>query len=244
MPGCSSRFARTVQAADIVVAGNSFLAEQAARWVASERIRVIPTCVDTARYPLAPHSSAATCQMVWIGSSSTLRGMAQVRPMLEQLGQQIPGLTLKIICDRSLLLQQLPVQFCPWSTETEAADLAGSDVGISWLPDDDWSRGKCGLKVLQYMAAGLPVVANPVGVQAELVQHEVTGFLVRTPQEWRQALARLAESPDLRRRLGARGREAAQTYFDVRRGAQAWLTSCLTDLPSLQQRKLTTWTNS
>jgi glycosyltransferase involved in cell wall biosynthesis len=218
------RFVRTVQTADLVVAGNAFLAEQAACWTSPQRIHVIPTCVDATRYPIARHAATAGCQMAWIGSSSTLRGMTNIRPMLEYLGREIPDLSLKIICDRTLELEQMPVKFCPWSTQTEGSDLAASDVGISWLPDDDWSRGKCGLKVLQYMAAGLPVVANPVGVQAEFVQHEVTGFLAKTPEEWRQALARLAKSPALRRQMGERGRAVVETYFDIRRGAEGWLS--------------------
>jgi glycosyltransferase involved in cell wall biosynthesis len=222
-PRLLRRFVRTMQAADFVVAGNTFLAQQAACWIDPRRIAVIPTCVDWARYPAARHVSTEACQMVWIGSSSTLRGMTHIRPMLEHLGRQIPGLSLKIICDRSLELEHMPVQFCPWSTQNEAADLAGSDVGISWLPDDDWSRGKCVLKVLQYMAAGLPVVANPVGAQATLVQHGVTGFLAQTPEEWHQALERLSQSPALRQRLGARGRQVVRTLYEVRQGADAWL---------------------
>ena len=102
--------------------------------------------------------------------------------------------------------------------------MAAADVGISWVPDDLWSRGKCGLKVLQYMAAGLPVVANPVGVQADLVRHGETGFLARTPAEWVEALRRLGADPELRCRLGAAGRRRVEAEFSVEAGAARWLT--------------------
>ena len=87
-------------------------------------------------------------------------------------------------------LQHLPVRSCPWSESSEAAAIATADIGIAWVPDDLWSRGKCGLKILQYMAAGLPVVANPVGVQAEMVQHGETGFLAETSDQWHEAISR------------------------------------------------------
>jgi glycosyltransferase involved in cell wall biosynthesis len=112
---------------------------------------------------------------------------------------------------------------CPWSERGEAADIAAADVGISWVPDDLWSRGKCGLKVLQYMAAGLPVVANPVGVQADLVRHGETGLLARTPAEWVEALRRLAGDPVLRRHMGEAGRRRVEAEFSVAAGATRWL---------------------
>src|SRR5207253_3934259 len=117
---------------------------------------------------------------------------------------------LKLICDRFLSLRHLPVVRCRWSQAGETAALADADIGISWVPDDLWSRGKCGLKVLQYMAAGLPVVANPVGVQAELVRHGENGFLARTPDEWAEAVGRLAHDPELRRRMGQAGRRLVE----------------------------------
>ena len=76
----------------------------------------------------------------------------------------------------------MKVVFRPWSRETETAELAEGDIGIAYMPDDSWSLGKCGLKVLQYMAAGLPVVANPVGVHREMIVHGETGFLADTPE--------------------------------------------------------------
>ena len=129
-----------------------------------------------------------------------------------------------MICDRFLSLQHLPVVRCLWSEAAAPAALADADIGISWLPDDLWSRGKCGLKVLQYMAAGLPVVANPVGLQAELVRHGETGFLAETPAQWRAAIERLTHDPALRRRLGCAGRQRVETMFSVAAGATCWLT--------------------
>lgn len=170
------RFAAIVRRADLVVAGNSFLAA-AALDAGAARAVVVPTCVDPQRYPCAVHErTGAGTQLVWIGSSSTLHGLEQVRPLLESVGLSLPGLYLKLICDRFLELNALAALPCPWSEATEASELAAADIGISWLPDDAWSRGKCGLKVLQYMAAGLPVVANPVGVQRELIRHGGNGL--------------------------------------------------------------------
>ncbi len=135
----------------------------------------------------------------------------------------MPGLRLKVICDRFLELKHLPVVRCPWAEETEAVELAAADVGISWVPDDQWSRGKCGLKVLQYMAAGLPVVANPVGVHVEMVRHGDNGFLAETPGQWAEAVARLAHDPALRRRMGRSGRRRVESDYSVPAGAARWL---------------------
>jgi glycosyltransferase involved in cell wall biosynthesis len=218
------RFAAVMNAADVVVAGNEFLRGQANRWCSSDRIVVIPTCVDPARYPLAEHvRSGAGVQLVWVGSASTLRGLEMIQPLLEQIGQQWPGLRLKLVCNRFLQLRHLPVLPCCWSEKTEAAQIAAADIGLSWVPDDDWSRGKCGLKVLQYMAAGLPVVANPVGVQADLVRHGETGFVAETPVQWLKAIGVLMHDPALRRRMGQAGRQRVEADFSLTRGAERWL---------------------
>jgi glycosyltransferase involved in cell wall biosynthesis len=219
------RFMATVETADAVVAGNDYLAGEATRWApGAGRVHVIPTCVEPAHYRPARHErSAAGVELVWVGSSSTLRGLEAVRPLLEEVGRGVPGARLKLVSDRFLRLTHLPVVECPWSQLGEAADIAAADVGISWVPDDQWSRGKCGLKVVQYMAAGLPVVANPVGVQADLVRHGETGLLARTPAEWVEALQLLAGDPGLRRRLGEAGRRRIEAEFSVASGAARWL---------------------
>lgn len=226
------RFAAVARAADAVVAGNAFLRDAAANHTDPARVHVVPTCVDPDRYPLASHNGAGV-ELVWVGSSSTLRGLESVRPMLEEMGRRVPGLRLKLVCDRFFTLDHLPVTPCSWSEAGEADAIAAADVGISWVPDDLWSRGKCGLKVLQYMAAGLPVVANPVGVQAEMVRHGETGFLATTADEWCHAVRRLACDPALRRRMGQAGRQRVEEEFSVRAGAARWLAL----LAALEQQK-------
>jgi glycosyltransferase involved in cell wall biosynthesis len=152
-----------------------------------------------------------------------LQGLEAIGPLLEELGRSVLGLRLKVICDRFPTFEHLPVVPCPWSAAGEARDLAAGDLGITWIPDDPWSRGKCGLKVLQYMAAGLPVIANPVGVHAEMVRHGETGFLACTVEQWREALTRLGSDPGLRARMGQRARRDLEVRYSVARGAGAWL---------------------
>ncbi len=221
--GRMHRFAATVRAADAVIAGNAFLAAHASRWAGSARVSVVPTCVDPARFPTPGPRSNDGVRLVWVGSSSTLRGLEAVRPMLEELGRRLPGVRLKIICDRFLRFDPLPVIACPWTAAGEASEIAAGDVGVSWVPDDDWSRGKCGLKVLQYMAAGLPVVANPVGVHTEMVRDGETGFLAATTEQWVEAVGRLAQNPELRRRMGRAGRQLLEAKYTASRGVVYWL---------------------
>jgi glycosyltransferase involved in cell wall biosynthesis len=218
------RFTSLAACADGFIAGNSFLAARLlAAGADANQVTVIPTCVDPAQYPVARHEQQGSgLQLVWVGSSSTLRGLETVRLLLEALGAAGHGWKLKLICDRFLDLRHLPVIECPWSEETEADEIASADIGISWLPDDAWSRGKCGLKVLQYMAAGLPVIGNPVGVQAEMIEHGVTGFLATRPGEWLAAVRRLADSPELRRQMGAAARQRVEERYSVQVGAEKW----------------------
>jgi len=218
------RFAGMVRCADAVIAGNAFLAEQAAGWTNTKRIHVIPTCVDPKRYPLAELvQKGSGLELVWVGSSSTLQGLQAIAPLLEEIGRSVPGVSLKLLCDRFLPLRQLPVRAVLWAEASETEEIARADIGISWLPDDLWSRGKCGLKVLQYLAAGLPVIANPIGVQVEMVKHGETGFLARTPAEWIEAVRRLAHDAELRRRMGRAGRRLVETRYSVAAGAASWV---------------------
>ncbi len=218
------RFAQTVRTVDTVVAGNDFLADAALRAGASvERVHVIPTCVDPGLYPSA--SREGQVELVWIGSSSTLQGLEQSRPIWELVAKAVPGLRLRVICDRFPQSFPLPIIPVPWDERTEAHEIATGHIGISWIPDDLWSRGKCGLKVLQYQAAGLPVVANPVGAHREMIRQGETGFLATTATEWAGAIARLVSDESLRLCLGGAARRQVEASYSVRAWADTFVTS-------------------
>jgi glycosyltransferase involved in cell wall biosynthesis len=223
----SRRFAQTVCTADTVVAGNDYLADCALRAGAKvERVHVIPTCVEPDLYPLAKHDADTNqIDLVWIGSASTLRGLKESWPIWERLGKALPGLRLRIICDQFPDPFPIPVVRVVWNEQTEARELAAGHIGVSWLPDDLWSRGKCGLKTLQYQAAGLPVVANPVGSHCEMVREGETGFLATTPDEWVAAITLLAQDSRLRRKMGQLARVRAQADYSIAAWADTFVAS-------------------
>ena len=218
------RFRAMLRACDLIVAGNEVLAEEARKHADPGRVVVIPTCVDVAKYPTA-RTLREGVQLVWTGSSSTLRGLEQFTPTLTAIGRAVPGTRLKLICDRFIGVPGLPVDATVWNEATEPAEIAAADVGIGWVPDDPWSRGKCGLKILQYQAAGLPVVANPVGVQGEFVRDGVTGTLATTTEDWVHAVRRLADDAALRTRLGGAARREVEARYSVEAGAARWVAA-------------------
>ncbi len=211
-------FWATLQAADAVVAGNPYLERRACSLVPRERVALIPTCVEPARYEPARHERrGGAARLVWIGQQSTLPSLDRLRPHLAAAAQRLPGLELRIISDMAPDLPGVKVVLRRWSSQTEAEELAQGDIGISFLPDDAWSQGKCGLRVLQFMAAGLPVVANPVGMNRRMVIPDGTGLLAETPAQWAAAIEQLAADPQRRSRLGAAGRRQVEQDYSVRR---------------------------
>ena len=222
-PKRAARFRAAVGACDLVIAGNDYLAAEARKFVPAERVRVIPTCVEVAKYPRASQVATDALRLVWVGSSSTLKGLERFAPTLSAIGRAVPGTRLKLVCDRFAEFPHLTVERCVWDENTEAAEIAAADVGIGWVPDDPWSRGKCGLKVLQYQAAGLPVVANAVGVQADFVRDGETGFCATTTDEWVHAVRMLAADAALRKRLGDAGRQQVESRYSVTAGGKLWL---------------------
>jgi glycosyltransferase involved in cell wall biosynthesis len=213
-----AHFWATIYAADVVTAGNRYLQEQASVYIEPHRVYLMPTCVEPDLYPAATHFRRnKEVKLVWIGQDSTLPCLTHAQPMLAAASAQTPGIELRVICNQFPDLAGVPVVPRQWSATSEANEIADADIGISWLPDDPWSLGKCGLKVLQYMAAGLPVVANPIGMNREMVVHGETGLLASTPDEWAAAIARLAAEPSLRRAMGIAARKRVEQRFSVGR---------------------------
>jgi glycosyltransferase involved in cell wall biosynthesis len=238
----AERFKRVVQVSDTVIAGNSFLADCALKSGAQpDRVRIIPTCIETSQaLPASSPRTGTGVELVWIGSASTMAGLAQQRDLWERIGREVPGSRLRMVCDHFLRFDALPVVDIPWTEPTEASEVAEADVGISWVPDDLWSRGKCGLKVLQYQAAGLPVVANPVGVHPRMIRHGVDGFLASTADEWVEAIQILAANPDLRHRMGQAARSWLEQNYSVDSWSSSFLAAITGSRPHLQIEPMST----
>jgi glycosyltransferase involved in cell wall biosynthesis len=215
-----AHFWATIYAADGVIAGNQFLRDQAAAYVGDEKTYLVPTCVDPEAYAVSRHRRrGAGVRLVWIGQHSTLPCLYLADPLLEAATARVPGLELRVVCNQFPRLHGIRVVPRQWSQAGEGQEIADADIGVSYLPDDEWSRGKCGLKVLQYMAAGLPVVGNPVGMNREMIVHGRTGFLAQTAAEWAEAVGRLADNPQLRAEMGAAGRALVEREYAIGRWA-------------------------
>jgi glycosyltransferase involved in cell wall biosynthesis len=203
-----------MRGARAVIVGNAYLGERA-HAAGARRVEQLPTAVDLARYPASPHPVRNGLTVGWIGSPSTAGYLSLIKPPLADIARQ--GTTRVVVVGaRQVDLDGIPVEVKPWSEATEVEELQSFDVGIMPLPDAPWERGKCGYKLIQYMACGLPVVASPVGVNRTIVEPGVNGFLAGNDDEWRSALTTLGSSADLRHKLGRAGRAKVEAAFSTR----------------------------
>ena len=207
------RFRRSVELADLVIAGNPYLAEHAQKF--NPRVEVLPTGLDIKAYRTERRAkNDGKIRLVWIGSKSTLKYLAEIKPALEEIGSRFDNAILRIICDDFFDLQNMKVEKHQWHKDTEGADLINSDIGLAPLPDDRFTRGKCGFKILQYAAAKLPVVASPVGMNAEYVSDGVTGSHAINASQWIDKISKLIENAELRKTMGQEG-QARVKNFDI-----------------------------
>lgn len=214
--GWGRKIDRLMAGAALVSAGNDYLAQRA-RAAGAAWVEIVPSVIDLDRYPLRnspPPAAAAPIDIAWIGSPSTLPHLLTLAQPLQQLSAQ-QRVRLVVIGAGAPRLPGVEVLARPWSAATEAAELARCHIGVMPLPDSPWERGKCGYKLIQCMASGLPVVASPVGANVEIVQPNQTGLLAADPAQWLQALARLAADTDLRQRLGAAARRRVELQYSV-----------------------------
>ncbi len=221
--GRERRFATTLPLCDQVWAGNSYLAEKAAQY--NPNTTIVPTAVDDKKYAIQADKPNANLDIVWIGSQSTQKHLTTIIPALEAASALIPTLRLKIIADFTLESSQLKILPIPWSQEREAQEVASAHIGIAPLPDNAYTRGKCGLKVLQYMAAGLPVISSSAGVNQDIVQHGISGLLATNEQEWVEAIQQLAQNINLRQTMGAAGQQRCHEHFTLAANFQKMLAT-------------------
>jgi glycosyltransferase involved in cell wall biosynthesis len=194
-------FRRTVELADLVIAGNAYLAEHARRFNAN--VEILPTGLDVSEYDVNVSRPAdGKIRLVWIGSKPTLPYLKEIKPALEEIGSSIDDVVLRIICDEFFDLNNRQIEKRQWSRQTEVIDLVTSDIGLAPLPDNLFTRGKCGFKILQYQAAGLPVVVSSVGVNAELVRDGFNGYHAVSMTDWVRKIYALVKDKSLRTRMG------------------------------------------
>jgi glycosyltransferase involved in cell wall biosynthesis len=215
-----SKIATICRICDAVTVGNGYLRDFARRY--NSNVAIIPTTIDLNQYAVQPElADDETFTVLWSGSTPTLVHFETAREALETLASR-RKIVVKVICNKP---PERPIAgaqnvFIPWSPTGEAEAIGACHVGIMPLPDDEFSRGKCGLKALQYMATGRAAVASPVGMNRDLIEHGVSGMLASTKDEWVAALETLADDPALRRRLGAEGRRTVERDFSATAGAQ------------------------
>jgi Glycosyltransferase len=204
---------RLMAGAALVVAGNDYLADRA-RTAGAPWVEVVPTAIDLERYAVRPNAAVPTDQFVvgWIGSPSTAKYLQMLTGSLAKLSAQFP-LRLRVIGGGDVRVPGVEVESLPWIEFDEVSLLQGCDIGVMPLLDSPWERGKCGFKLIQYMACGKPVVASPVGVNREIVVEGVNGFLASTSKEWFEALLRLKADPELRRSMGEQGRRMVEEKY-------------------------------
>lgn len=183
----------------------------------------ISSTIDTTTYqPCNPYSNDRELVIGWSGSHSTAPYLHLLDGVLSQLALLFP-FRLLVMGPASFAMSGVCVEVIPWSASVELATLQRIDIGLYPLPDDDWVQGKSGLKALQYMALGIPVVASDVGCNDRVVRHDDTGYLVRDDQEWLDRLQQLILDPMLRRRLGMAGRQRVEAIYSVQANRDRYL---------------------
>jgi glycosyltransferase involved in cell wall biosynthesis len=213
------RFDRACALADGFTCGNDYLASLCAP--SGKPVLVAPSPVPLDVPQVSSTSRSGPSRVGWIGAPGNLESLRATAPALRELSRR-RELVLVVISQTSLEMDGVEVQHVPWTLDSQESAIAGLDVGIMPLEDSPWSRGKCAYKLLQYMAAGLPTVASPVGMNAQVVTHGENGLLARSPTDWVDALDALLSDPVLYGRLGAAGRETVERGFSYPVQARRW----------------------
>ncbi|MFT3682436.1 MAG: glycosyltransferase [Ferruginibacter sp.] len=196
-----------------VSAGNEYLCAYARRY--SNNVVYNPTCVDTEkRHNIMACHDVERVTIGWTGSFSTLKYMETVLPILQKL-QEKYDFDVKIICNQQPQFGLKNMQYVEWSEENEVKELATCQIGLMPLTNDEWSEGKCGFKLVQYLALGIPAVSSPVGVNKKIVDNGVNGILCETDDEWYNAIEKMINEKDLRKKMGQEGRKKIINHYSL-----------------------------
>jgi glycosyltransferase involved in cell wall biosynthesis len=211
-----------IQNAHLVIAGNKYLLDYAKKF--NPNSVLIPTTVDCNHHRPLTKRSAGKVIIGWSGSISTIKHFEHIVPVLIKLKEKYNDkIGFKLIGDNNYKNENLHLTGVAWQLNNEVEELNEFDIGIMPLPDDEWAKGKCGLKGLTYMACEIPAVMSPVGVNTEIIIHGENGFLAKSENDWINYLSQLIESPELRVKMGKAGRETVLKNYSVEANRESYL---------------------
>lgn len=203
-----------IRCADLIFAGNQYLANYAKKF--NKNIVIVPTTIDTKSYKPMPKTPSNKITIGWSGSITTIQHFEYAEAVLIDLVKKYGDkLHIKVIGDKNYTNENFPVEALPWKAETEIRELCSFDIGIMPLPDDEWAKGKCGLKGLQYMALAVPTIMSPIGVNDEIIQDGENGFLASSKEEWIEKISLLIEDSNLRTSIGEKGRATVEEKYSI-----------------------------
>ena len=213
---------KVMRDATCVIAGNAYIANRA-RAAGAKCVEIVPTVVDTDKYKIAKpnftefqNEALNTLPVIgWIGSPSTTKFLLTIEQAIHTLNNKQIARFVAFGADANQLMG-LPITVIPWNENAEISTLYGFDIGIMPLADSMFERGKCGYKLIQYMACGLPVVASPVGVNIELVHNNESGYLAKNADEWVHYLTLLCQDEVLRNKFGNIGLQHAIDNYSLK----------------------------
>lgn len=209
---------------DLVFAGNDYLADYARQF--NSAVKVVPTTIDTSYHLPDPGKKATPVCIGWTGSSTTFKHLEPLFPVLQRIKAQFESqVTFRIIASKVMYIPELDTNTFAWNATDEIAQLQPVDIGLMPLPDDDWARGKCGFKALQYLAVGAPAIVSPVGVNTKVVSDGVEGYHAVTDSEWESAISRLITENGTRQRMGQEGRKKIEAHWSVNAWRKVYLES-------------------
>lgn len=220
----AEKTAEIISYADLVLAGNPYLKEYALKY--AKNVVVFPTTIDTEEYKRKiKDASNDKITIGWSGSVTTVQHFEFAIPILIKLKEKYGNIIdFKVIGDANYENKELDIKGLGWNKHTEIDDLSSIDIGIMPLPNDEWSKGKCGLKGLQYMALEIPTIMSAVGVNSEIIQDEENGFLASSEEEWVEKLSLLIESEELRQKIGKAGRKTVVESYSVLANQEKYLS--------------------
>lgn len=210
-----NRLPKIMAMSDLVIVGNNNLKKYALSF--NKNVEVIPTVVDSEVYALKSYNSEKSKIVIgWIGSITTVEYLEEIRGVFERLANIYSNIEIRIVGGEFPSNGLSLIHNRQWLIDREADEIREFDIGIMPMPDNEWTRGKCGFKAILYMSIGIPAVCSPVGVTKEIIRDGVNGFLAQDKNEWFEKLSILINNFELRKKIGMTGRKDVEEKYSLK----------------------------